>query len=711
MVDPHFLDWVLVEARLDSLESDGFVYFRVKDDGVGEFKDIPLPVLPNGRIHEIVSLPRNGMPAGLYWPGAGCVKPLSIEVRHLAWFERTWRMANRVIDAFIRLPADLRVLEGLTVWPALFDLPGAYRIATQFRFCSSYPLWVEHCDQPDDYQSLQAQQDIAALARLPHFHVVVSVDAGAGEHLVATLASLRRQLYHDFSCTFVSLDNPDGEAFDLGAELPLPGIGSRVVARSHVDGWLTGFNTALKAHAADEWVMLLPPGAVLAEHALYRFAQEIMRQPGRAVFYADDDALDEKGQRCAPRFKPDWSMPHFRETNFLGDVAVLRGIAVAAAGGVRSSCCRHGNYDLLLRVVDAVGGGGEQPVAHIPAVLLHRIRGAAEANTVAGWDWEEGGIAAVRAHLARCGVAAEVSASLSGCRAVRYALPEHLPLVSIIIPTRDALALLQQCVESLLEKTTYPHYEILVVDNQSADPEALAYLREIAQGECVRVLHYDKPFNFSAINNFAVREAKGELLCLLNNDTEVISPDWLGEMVSQLAQPGVAAVGAKLYFPDGRIQHAGVVVGPGGCANHLHAFIAGDDPGYCNRAAVAQDLQAVTAACLLTRRDLYLEVGGLDEKHLKVAFNDVDYCLRLRAAGYRVVWTPHAELYHHESVSRGKDTSWRKYLRAEREVAVMRRRWKHLMLNDPFYNPNLNYMRPDFTVTHLARPASSIRLP
>jgi GT2 family glycosyltransferase len=703
--------WVLIEASLDSLEPDGFVYFRVEEDGVGRCTDIPLPVLPNGRIHEIILLPRDGMYAGLYWPGgAVCVRPFSIEVRHLSWFERTWRMANRVIDAFIRLTADLRVLEGLTVWKMLFDLPGAYRIATQFRFCSSYMLWVEHCDQPND-QSLHAQQDVAALVRLPHFHVVVSVDTGAGEYLAATLASLRRQLYHDFSCIFVSLDNPGEDAFDLETALPLPGVGSCIVASSDVDSWLMGFNPVLGAHVANEWVMLLPAGAVLAEHALCRFAREILRQSSRAVFYADDDALDDNGRRCAPRFKPDWSLPHCRETNFLGDGVVLRGSAVVTAGGLRVSCCRHGNYDLLLRVVDAVGDAGEQSVAHIPAMLLHRICGAAEGNAVAGWDSEVSGIAAVRAHLERCGVVAEVSASLPGCRAVRYALPEYLPLVSIIVPTRDAFALLRQCVESVLEKTAYPRYEILVMDNQSVDPEALAYLRGIVQDERVRVLRYDKPFNYSAINNCAVSEAKGDLLCLLNNDTEVISPDWLGEMVSQLAQPRVAAVGAKLYFPDGRIQHAGVVVGPGGCANHLHAFIAGDDPGYCNRASVAQDLQAVTAACLLTRRDLYLEVGGLDEKYLKVAFNDVDYCLRLRAAGYRVVWTPHAELYHHESVSRGKDTSWRKYLRAEREVAVMRRRWKHLMLNDPFYNPNLNYMRPDFTVTHLARSASSICLP
>jgi GT2 family glycosyltransferase len=304
---------------------------------------------------------------------------------------------------------------------------------------------------------------------------------------------------------------------------------------------------------------------------------------------------------------------------------------------------------------------------------------------------------AVQRHLIRRGIEASISPTLQGCRRIRYQLPPSLPLVSIIIPTRDALAILRRCVDGVLAKTTYARYEVLVIDNQSRDPAAMAYLREIAAHPAVQVLQFDQPFNFSAINNFAAKEARGELLCLLNNDTEVITPDWLDEMVGHLMQDQIGVVGAKLFYPDGRVQHGGDTVGPGGCANHLHNGIARDDPGYCHRAVVAQDLSAVTAACLLTRRDLYLELGGLDARWLRVAFNDVDYCLRVRAAGWRVVWTPHAELYHHESVSRGKNNTWRKILRSELEVAVMRRRWRHVMRNDPFYNPNLNYRQPDFT--------------
>jgi GT2 family glycosyltransferase len=281
---------------------------------------------------------------------------------------------------------------------------------------------------------------------------------------------------------------------------------------------------------------------------------------------------------------------------------------------------------------------------------------------------------------------------------VRYPLPVTPPLVSIIVPTRDALALIRQCAESVLAKTTYPRFELLVVDNRSADPEALAYLGDLAGRSAVRVLRYDHPFNYSAINNFAARQARGEVLCLLNNDTGVISPDWLEEMAGHLLQDKVGAVGARLLYTDGRVQHGGVTVGPGGCADHLHADLPRAHPGYCSRAVIAQELSAVTAACMLTWKHLFEQLGGFDEENLPIAFNDVDYCLRLREAGYRVIYTPHAELYHRESASRGPDTTWRERRRERREINYMRTRWRERMQNDPYYNPNLSYDQPNFTL-------------
>lgn len=423
--------------------------------------------------------------------------------------------------------------------------------------------------------------------------------------------------------------------------------------------------------AANDWLMLLRPGDRLAEHALFWFASEIRNYPDATMIYADDDEIEAE-QRCRPRFKPAWSLTHLRATDYIGRAVVINGRAIEAAGGLKPENLAGDTWELLLRVAEHAS----DRVRHIPAVLLHRDAEAEKKSAVV-------------------------------IRHVRHPLPASVPLVSIVIPTRDAVGLLRQCVNSLLAQTTYPRFEIVVVDNGSRDPAALEYLLEIARSHQVQVLRYDQPFNYSAINNFAAKQVSGEVLCLLNNDTEVISPDWLEEMVGHLCQEKVGVVGAKLYYPDGRVQHAGDTVGPGGCANHLHQFIARDDPGYCNRAVVAQELSAVTAACMVTWRALYQRLGGLDEKHLPVAFNDVDYCLRVRQAGYKVVWTPHSELYHHESVSRGKDQSPKRLKVARQEVAYMRRRWRKEMQSDPFYNPNFSYMRPDFVLG----PAPNVKKP
>jgi GT2 family glycosyltransferase len=245
------------------------------------------------------------------------------------------------------------------------------------------------------------------------------------------------------------------------------------------------------------------------------------------------------------------------------------------------------------------------------------------------------------------------------------------------------------CIESIFERTTYPSFEVVVVDNQSSDPRAIAYLAGLGEHERIRVLRYDTPFNYSAINNFAVRESDGDVIGLINNDIEVISPDWLEEMVSQAVRPEIGAVGAMLYYPNDTIQHAGVVLGVHGVAAHLYSGMPRGYPGHGGRARVVQSLSAVTGACLVVRRDAYDRVGGLDES-LKVAFNDIDFCLRLREAGYRNIWTPFAELYHHESASRGSEDTEEKKRRFTQEVDLMLQRWGAQLQSDPAYNVNLS---------------------
>lgn len=598
--------WFLVNDKLSPQDGRDFAVHLLADEPqiAGQ---ITMPILPSGRVHEIV-----------YCDGKAEFDA-RLTIRSLGWFERTWRMASQVFDIWQSLSAGQRRRCGLTLGKVLVDLSEAYFIGKQFRGIT-YKQWIAVADSLTETDRQRIYSQIARWKNPPQFQVLLlGVESDAG--WFATLASLERQLYRNFS---------------IVRELaPLSG----------------------------DWLLLLRPGDQLAEHALYWFACAVLKRPDAAIIYADDDELDANGLRCRPRFKPDWSLLHLQGIDYIGLAVLLNVRSVLAAGGLCPENLASNTWSLLLRIAQYA----DDQVMHIPAVLLHRDAGAEES------------------------LPCEI-------RRARFTIPSPAPLVSIVIPSRDAVELLQQCVESLLTKMTYPRYELVVVDNGSTVPTALAYLDVLAGRPHVRVLRYDRPFNFSAINNFAVEQAQGTVLCLLNNDTEVISPDWLEEMVGHLLQPKVGVVGAKLYFRDGLVQHAGDIVGAGGCANHLHAFIGRDDPGYCNRAMVAQELSAVTAACMVTWRELYERLGGLDERHLPVAFNDVDYCLRVRQAGYRVVWTPHAELYHHESVSRGKIRSLRRQIRAGMEARYMRCTWRKEMKNDPFYNPNFSYFRPDFVL-------------
>jgi GT2 family glycosyltransferase len=282
---------------------------------------------------------------------------------------------------------------------------------------------------------------------------------------------------------------------------------------------------------------------------------------------------------------------------------------------------------------------------------------------------------------------------------VRYPIPEPEPLVSLVIPTKDKLEYLESCINSILQKTTYPNYEIIIVDNQSADKSTQEYFKRIQkQDRRVSVLSYSHPFNFSAINNHAVYAARGDLIGLLNNDIEVISPDWLTEMASHALRPEIGCVGAKLYYTDETIQHAGVILGIGGVAGHSHKYFQRSAQGYFQRLTVIQNFSAVTAACLLVRKKVYMEVGGFEEDSLKVAFNDIDFCLKVKSVGYRNLWTPYAELYHHESISRGLDESPEKIKRFKSEIAFMKNKWGQILERDKYYNPNLTLTAEDFSL-------------
>lgn len=405
--------------------------------------------------------------------------------------------------------------------------------------------------------------------------------------------------------------------------------------------------------------------------------------------YADCDQDDANGQRSNPWLKPAWD-----ETLFYGADLVTPGAAISATALRRAlqHLAQHGAHlppcwhSLLAGVIASSTG----PVVHVPQVLYHRSASAPAAPHLALPDTARHPALQWLANQRAPGAQVRNLATFPALTRVLWPLPAQRPTVSLIVPTRDQLALVRNCVEGLLTQTDYPELEVIVVDNDSRDPDTLAWLDDLPQ-HSVRVLRYPQPFNYAAINNWAVEHARGQLIGLINNDIAIRHPDWLREMVSQLLRPGMGAVGARLLWPNGMVQHGGVVVGINGLAAHTGNHDDQHDPGYLGFNQLARQQSAVTAACLLVRKHDYLRHGGLDAKRFPVAFNDVDFCLRLRQSGLTLVWTPFATLTHAESASRGKEDSPAKAARANREQRHFLQRWAaQYAAGDPYYHPGLS---------------------
>jgi len=452
------------------------------------------------------------------------------------------------------------------------------------------------------------------------------------------------------------------------------------------DASLAGTLNTLLDVALGDHVTIITPDDVLAPGALFWAALALHERPSSGLVYGDDDRIDvDTGFRNDPMFRPRFNYELLLSHNYLGRFVLYRRDLVAALGGVAEG--PDWGRDLALRVFEREGAGA---FLHIPRLLNHVSLTAPDAVA----DPET-----VRNHLARIGRAADVrDASEAGTfNHVRFALPTPPPRVSIIIPTRDRIELLRVCIESLLSKTTYADFEIIVVDNGSVEPESLAYFDALAGDGRIRIVTDGRPFNFSALNNGAVDISTGDYVCLMNNDIEIITPDWLEEMMAFAVQPGVGCVGARLWYPDDTLQHGGVLLGFHGVAGHMHKFLERNQPGYGGRAVVHQTVGAVTAAVLVVRKSIYEAVGGMDET-LAVAFNDVDFCLKVQAAGYRNIYTPYAEMYHYESASRGTEDSPVKKARERSEIEIIKSRYGESLMDDDAYNPNLTLVREDMTL-------------
>lgn len=590
---------------------------------------------------------------------------------------------NTLVRALRFAVASLRGIPQATV--ALFD---DYRRRLHPLTTGDYEAWVQRFDTLGDEHLAEMHARAARLgADSPLISVLLPVYQTPERWLRRCLDSVIHQVYPHWQLCVVDDASPDPRVMQLLDDYARKDARITVMRRP-TNGHISQASNSALGLAKGDYVALLDHDDELRPHALLEMAEAIVADPLAHLLYSDEDKIDVQGRRFDPYFKPDWDPDLLRSQNYVCHFTCIRTDLVRDVQGFREGFEGSQDHDLILRCVERLR---PDQIHHIPKVLYHwRAIPGSTALTRDAKDYaSSAGAKAVDQHLHRCHPGARAQELSHGHYRIRWPLPSPPPKVSLIIPTRDKVELLRMCVESILERTTYPDFEIVVVDNQSSDAKAISYLAELETTDRVRVVRYDAPFNYSAINNRAVGHASGDVVGLVNNDIEVITPDWLEEMVSHALRPDIGAVGAMLYYPNDTIQHAGVVLGVHGVAAHLYAGLPRGYPGHGGRARVAQELSAVTGACLLVRRDLYEQLGGLDES-LQVAFNDIDFCLRLREAGYRNIWTPFAEMYHHESASRGVEDTDEKKQRFAGEVEFMRQRWSGVLTADPAYNVNLS---------------------
>jgi GT2 family glycosyltransferase len=546
---------------------------------------------------------------------------------------------------------------------------------------------------------------IAAWRSPPTISVVMAVADPPPRLLLRAIGSVLSQVYPRWELRVAATPATGSGARRAIAAAALLHPRVRRVRRFPDAGGRGAALDAAVAACSGEFVAVLGEADELSPGALFAIAEAAARCPGAALLHSDEDLLTAAGRRHAPRFEPDFNYELLLGGEPPGGLRAWRRSLVLDAGGFGPGPSGAEELDLALRFLERVA---PSRIVHLPRVLYGRRTrgGVADGPDAPAPQVAAARVRAVQAHLDRTapGAVAEAHAQAAGRCRVRFPVPDPAPRVSIVVPTRNALPLLRGCLETLFERTRYAPYDVVVVDNGSDDPEALAYLAGLAQAGRVSVVRDDGPFNFAALCNRGVAASTGEYVLLLNNDMEVIDPGWLAEMVSVAARPGVGAVGARLWFPDRTLQHAGVVLGLGGVAGHVHVGLPAGEPGYFGRAVLLQAVSAVTAACLLVRRKLYDEVGGLDGRNLAVAYNDVDFCLRLLRAGHRNVWTPHAELVHHESASRGQDLTPANAGRLEAEARYLRETWGELLAHDPAFNVNLSLEHAGVEMLDAPRP-------
>jgi GT2 family glycosyltransferase len=571
-----------------------------------------------------------------------------------------------------------------------YDPPSVEHFVPHFQ---NYDRWrLENEYRPADAFWMRAAID--ALRSRPRFSLIVPTFNTHESYLRTMLDSVIAQVYPDWELCIAddasTLPHVRGVLEEYAAADPR----IRVRYRERNGHICAASNTALEM-ATGDFIVLLDHDDALSADALFQNALVVNAHPDVDMIYSDEDKLDDTGQRFNAYFKPDWSPDTFLSRMYTCHLGVYRTALVKEIGGFREGFEGSQDYDLVLRLTEKTSN-----IEHIPRVLYHwRVH---PGSTTTGMDAKpyakDAALLALGEALERRGEPGTVIAmkEAQGTYTIRYDIAKP-GKVSVIIPTRDHAEDVDRCLRSLFEKTRCPDFEVILLDNGSKEFRSHELFAEWLRREPLRfkVVRHDVPFNFSAINNYAAQHATGEFLLFLNNDTEITHADWMQAMVEQAQRKSIGAVGAKLLYADGRVQHAGVIIGIGGIAGHSHRFLPGDAYGYFNQVCAVSNFSAVTAACMMLRREVFDEVGGFEEQ-LTVAYNDVDLCLRIIDKGYRIVYVPHAVLYHYESLSRGYDVTPAQIDRDQLEQNFMEQRWAISNRRDAHYNINLSLTHEDY---------------
>jgi O-antigen biosynthesis protein len=584
------------------------------------------------------------------------------------------RKVGQVLLAPYRLPQKLiRALRGRA-------RPARESVARSAS-AAEYQDWFErHRATPEQLAAMR--NETRKFAHQPLVSVITPVFNTPVQWLEEAVQSVLGQAYESWELILVD-DNSSDEA--LREYLPILASRDSRIKIFKLEG-NRGISEALNRgieHARGEWVGLLDHDDLLEPDALFQTAKLLQQIPDADLIYSDEDKLTEAGFD-APLFKPDWSPDFFLSCNYVCHFITVRRELVLRAGGFRSELDSAQDYDLLFRVIEQT-----DRIHHIPRILYHWRR-SGSSSAISPWQKPgqlEAARRAIDEHLQRKGIRGHVAIDW---RTHAYYVKRELAeakKISIIIPASDHIEMLSRCIESITTKTNYPNYELVVVAHDNQLEEARSYFDRSKH----RLLHYDGPFNDSAIKNFAVEQMRSPWLLFLDNDLEVIDSEWLSAMAEHIQRPEVGAVGAHLLWPNDTVQHAGIVLGVGGIAEHAFRGFPAEDPGVFKQLQVTRNYSCVTGACLLTRRDVFMEVGGFDEERLPVIFNDIDLCLKMRRAGYLIVYTPFARLYRHELAGHPRPAE-------AREAGIMRERWPELLQRDPYYNPNLSRARADFSL-------------